>query len=149
MRTSRLSATDPALSPLLWAAAAAPGCGAEPDQDALDAIDDGAPADGKDDSYAANAGYYRVTRRDLYRKCAAPMCGGVFVARVNRPSTRCADGVYRAECYVWQIDLAKLALDAASATRLSEAAGAGRALVRGEFSTSGTTTVPNLVATEG
>lgn len=52
---------------------------------------------------------YFTLRRDL-RRCAAPRCGGFFVERVNRPSTRCADGRRRAECYVAELDLAALGL---------------------------------------
>ena len=43
-------------------------------------------------------GYF--TMRQDYRKCASPLCGGVFVKLANRQLTRCSDGVYRSECYV-------------------------------------------------
>jgi hypothetical protein len=56
---------------------------------------------------AAPSGVIYVTlRRDL-RRCAAPLCGGFFVQRVNRRTTLCADGARSAECYV-----AELAFDA-------------------------------------
>ncbi len=48
-------------------------------------------------------GYFSA-RRDV-RRCAAPLCGGYFVASVNEVSTRCADGTFAAECYVATLDL--------------------------------------------
>lgn len=53
-------------------------------------------------------GYFSV-RPDL-RKCASPMCGGVFVQRVNHLTTRCADGKLRPECYVAGVSLQALNL---------------------------------------
>ena len=50
----------------------------------------------------ATATFYSV-RADL-RRCVSPLCGGYFVKRVNMSSTRCADGRFRAECYVAEID---------------------------------------------
>jgi hypothetical protein len=46
---------------------------------------------------------YYTLRRDL-RRCAFPMCGGYFLARVNHPQTRCFDGKSMKECYVGEID---------------------------------------------
>jgi hypothetical protein len=48
-------------------------------------------------------------RRDL-RRCAAPLCGGFFVSRVNRLNTACADGTRAAECYVMDLDFTALGL---------------------------------------
>jgi hypothetical protein len=65
--------------------------------------------------------FYRV--RPDFRRCAAPLCGGYWVALVNRPMTTCADGTPRRECYVARIDWASPgAVGAASV-----------ALVRGEL----------------
>jgi hypothetical protein len=50
----------------------------------------------------AGSTFYNV-RPDL-RRCASPLCGGYFVRRVNLPTTRCADGRSRSECYVAEID---------------------------------------------
>lgn len=47
--------------------------------------------------------YYTVTHQDM-RKCASPMCGGYFVKQVNKLKTLCADGVWRDECHVFQLD---------------------------------------------
>lgn len=42
------------------------------------------------------------TRPDT-RRCMAPLCGGFWVKRVNRPYTLCSDGYYRSECYVFEV----------------------------------------------
>lgn len=57
---------------------------------------------------AGGADYFRL-RRDV-RRCAAPLCGGFFVARVNRLSTTCSDGERRDACYVAELDLSALGL---------------------------------------
>ena len=51
-------------------------------------------------------GFYQL--RPDYRRCIAPLCGGVFVKKVNRRYTRCADGQLLKECYVAQVDTASL-----------------------------------------
>jgi len=56
------------------------------------------------DSLTSTSTFFTV-RPDL-RRCAAPMCGGYFVKRVNQPATRCANGKKLAECYVASIDWA-------------------------------------------
>jgi hypothetical protein len=55
-----------------------------------------------------DASYLRL-RRDV-RRCAAPLCGGFFVERVNRLSTICSDGERRAECYVADLDTSAIGL---------------------------------------
>jgi hypothetical protein len=52
---------------------------------------------------------YLELRRDL-RRCAAPLCGGFFVSRVNRLTTVCADGSRSDECYVSELDFLALGL---------------------------------------
>jgi Kazal-type serine protease inhibitor domain len=47
--------------------------------------------------------YYTVTHADS-RLCPSPMCGGYFVKQVNQLKTLCADGVWRDECHVFQLD---------------------------------------------
>jgi eight-cysteine-cluster-containing protein len=54
------------------------------------------------DSLSSTSTYY-VVRRDL-RRCAAPMCGGYYLKRVNHAVTRCANGQNLPECYVADID---------------------------------------------
>jgi hypothetical protein len=50
--------------------------------------------------------YYTATADK--RRCAAPLCGGFFVARVNTTQTRCADGKLRRSCYVADVDFGAL-----------------------------------------
>jgi hypothetical protein len=97
-----------------------------------------------------NAGYFVVTRRD-YRKCSAPMCGGVFVKRVNQAKTYCSDGTYAAECYVAKVDYAGTKLDENEAADFDAVFGAKHGLVRATMSTSawlGSKSVPTLKAVE-
>jgi uncharacterized protein DUF6748/Kazal-type serine protease inhibitor-like protein len=75
-------------------------------------------------------GSYFSLRADV-RRCAAPRCGGFFVQRVNRPTTLCADGRRRSECYVARLELDALGLSDEQAQALrSEPA---RFLLRGEI----------------
>jgi hypothetical protein len=76
--------------------------------------------------------YLRVTRLDV-RLCPAPTCGGLFVERVNRGATRCADGVYREECYAGLIDLSALGLSSGDEAQLLSDFGGQQVLVRGEL----------------
>ena len=69
---------------------------------------DGAEVDSSTDGELAALSTFIVTRRDT-RRCAAPMCGGVYVKKVNARTTKCLDGVARSECYVARIDLSALA----------------------------------------
>ncbi len=64
-----------------------------------------------DDASSDDASSYLSLRRDL-RRCAAPMCGGFFVARTNRLTTECADGSRSRECYVAELDFSALGLSA-------------------------------------
>jgi hypothetical protein len=63
------------------------------------------------DAASGSGPSYFELRRDL-RRCASPLCGGFFVQRVNRLTTVCADGSRSAECYVADLDLSTLGLDA-------------------------------------
>lgn len=49
-------------------------------------------------------GFYTF-KQDL-RKCPSPICGGIFVKKVNKDKTLCADGSYQTECYVTAINWA-------------------------------------------
>lgn len=82
------------------------------------------------DLHTTNEPSYFSLRRDV-RRCAAPRCGGFFVERVNLPSTRCADGRRRAECYVAELDLAGLGLSEEQEAALR--GDAERFLLRGEI----------------
>ena len=59
--------------------------------------------DGKADSAVDGAYTYFEIWRDQ-RKCASPMCGGFFVARLNRSYTVCGDHVARGACYSPSLD---------------------------------------------
>lgn len=58
-------------------------------------------------------GFY-LARQD-FRKCAFPMCGGMFVKSVNSNYTLCADGKRAKECYVALENYNKLGFDPFSA----------------------------------
>jgi len=45
------------------------------------------------------------------RRCVYPVCGGVWVSRVNRYYTKCADGSWQQSCYVADFDIDGLGLD--------------------------------------
>lgn len=107
------------------------GCAADTSEDSSN--DDGSEevAESEDaiTSTPSNFGYYAVTRRDL-RKCAAPMCGGFFVKRVNAATTLCADGSKQAECYVSAIQLTGIGLSAREESDFRAAVEAGKALIK-------------------
>lgn len=95
--------------------------------------------------------YFIVTRPDT-RRCAYPRCGGVFVKRVNRATTVCADGMLAAECHVADVDLDELGLNENQDARLQRAFAEKHALLRGRLTQrDGGFAVPveTLVATEG
>lgn len=80
-------------------------------------------------SASGNTGYFVVTRRD-FRRCVSPLCGGVYVKRVNQATTRCADGSLQAECYVASYDFRQTGLDATEASDFENAFESGTGLVR-------------------
>ena len=94
----------------------------------------GEPAEDRvtDESAVAGDTVYRVTRPD-YRKCAWPMCGGVFIQAVNKTKTKCFDGSSQEECYVAGIDDAKLGLVGTQADEVRMATYAGKVLLSGEL----------------
>jgi hypothetical protein len=110
--------------PLL--ALAAPGCATEVDADEADDILD----ESQDDlTGVVNSGYFIVTARDA-RRCVSPLCGGLFVKRVNAAKTRCADGSMQDACYVAEIDLGALGLPEAQAADFRASLESGQALIR-------------------
>lgn len=83
------------------------------------------------DEKADSAGtytYYTV-RPDL-RRCAFPTCGGFWVERLNRTTTKCGDGTYAESCYVAEADWAKLRLSAATVEKVVGSAHQGTLVVR-------------------
>ncbi|HVJ93737.1 MAG TPA: DUF6748 domain-containing protein [Labilithrix sp.] len=86
-------------------------------------------------SSPSNRNYFQVVSRDA-RKCAAPLCGGYFVRRVNKDfeNTVCADGVARPECYVSGVNLSALGLSKRELADLrSDMETGGRVLVHGKM----------------
>src|SRR5262245_36733378 len=96
---------------------------------AAPAVDDlaGEPAndgaDGKADAAADGVYTYFSLTADL-RKCAAPVCGGYFVQRLNRTTTTCANGASRASCYSPTLDWSESGLSPALQGKLVDAANA-------------------------
>lgn len=107
------------------------GCGAPADLDQEESVDE---ADESALSSNPNGGYFIVTRPD-YRKCASPMCGGVYVKRVNNDKTRCSDGSFQTECYVGSVDYSKAGLSDNAVGNFSSKFHDGKALVRATFRT--------------
>ena len=97
------------------------------------------PDDGVDEAVAGeseeaisatgNTGYFVVIRHDN-RRCVSPLCGGVFVKRVNQATTRCADGTLQSECYVGSYDFAPTGLDSNERADFQSAFGSGFGIVR-------------------
>jgi len=101
-------------------------------------------------SAPSNFGYFAVTRRD-FRKCAAPLCGGFYVKRVNDAKTRCADGSLQNECYVSAIQLTGVGLSAREEADFRTALESGKALIKARTykKTAFGTVVGTLKASEG
>jgi hypothetical protein len=76
--------------------------------------------------------YFLVTRQDL-RKCMYPMCGGVFVKRVNNQKTRCADGAWAEDCHAVDVDLSALGLGEEQTWDVRYLFESGFGLVRGHL----------------
>lgn len=83
---------------------------------------------------AASTRIHFVARQDL-RRCAFPFCGGFWVSRANRTTTRCADGRYASECYVAALDASAIGLSADEESSLSSAFASGRAVIEGTIRT--------------
>ena len=110
-----------AVALLIAAPACAPGAGELPNED-TDAAERG--LDG--------GTVYVVTRQD-FRKCAYPMCGGVYVKAVNQTKTTCLDGTKQTDCYVAGIDLDALGLPDDDAVNLRGRATGGLAVLSGSI----------------
>jgi hypothetical protein len=89
-------------------------------------------ADDTEASAVAVDTVYVVTRQD-FRKCAFPMCGGVFVKAVNKEKTKCFDGSKQPECYVADIDASALGLSGKQAEEIELAIREGKVLLSGEL----------------
>lgn len=101
--------------------------------------------DGKADAAVDGSYTYFAIRGDV-RRCAYPMCGGFFLERVNRSSTKCHDGGYDDRCYVPDLDWTEAGLSPETQYALTGAAAQSsfdsqgiRAIVRGRFAPAGLT----------
>jgi hypothetical protein len=65
---------------------------------------------------------YYIARHDT-RRCAFPMCGGVFVSAVNQALTRCPRGTYEEECYISTIDFSTFSLSRKTVAAVQDAIG--------------------------
>ena len=75
---------------------------------------------------------YYVARADP-RLCPSPMCGGIWVDRVNTEVTVCGNGARQEECYAAAADLSRLAVDEKSRVLLQRQIVEGRAVARGKL----------------
>lgn len=115
----------------LLGALSAGACAAAGDPDDLDAratIDRTTPVEPR----KASDKFFVVARQD-FRKCMWPMCGGVFVAEVNKSTTKCTDNTQSPDCYVAQLDFSALGLDPSVEGTLSSMP--GTLLMRGKLGT--------------
>lgn len=121
-------------------------CAADTEHDELageSAADDAGNADGKGDAAAGGVYTYFAIKGDM-RKCAAPMCGGDYLERLNRSTTVCHDGKSAASCYTPELDFSESGLDAEvqglvqGASAQSTLTGGVKAIVRGRFARYGT-----------
>jgi hypothetical protein len=127
---------------LIIAAAAAPmlitACTSAPTDELAGETSADNAIDGKADAATDGAYTYFEVYRDL-RKCASPICGGYFLARLNRSYTTCADHVDRASCYVPSLDWSESQLSGGLTAKLDDAAfidattNGVHAIVRGRF----------------
>lgn len=76
---------------------------------------------------------YKITGQD-FRKCASPMCGGVYVKAVNKAKTKCFDGTSQNECYVGSIDLSPIGVEGDEAVALDASLKSGSVLASGNIS---------------
>lgn len=120
-----------ALLPLSLVAFVFTGCAAATDEDSTNDADE-VEVDSAEEAITgapSNHGYFQVTRRD-FRKCAAPLCGGFFVKRVNEEKTLCANGTKQAECYVSAIQLNGTGLSQREQQTFLAALESGKAIVK-------------------
>jgi hypothetical protein len=99
---------------------------------APDSSEPAAEENASEESAVAGDTVYQVTRPD-YRKCASPMCGGVFIKAVNKTKTKCFDGSSQDECYVADIDDSKLGLTGEQADEVRLATLDGKVLLSAEL----------------
>jgi hypothetical protein len=126
----------------LFALSLVPACASSDTDDELlaDSADD-ANLDGKADADNGAYTYFAISKD--FRKCSAPLCGGFYLARVNRSTTVCHTGSSAAQCYTPVLDWSEAGLDTGLQQKLVDASGKTTgtfALVRGRFAKKNTTT---------
>lgn len=89
--------------------------------------------------------YFIVTQQDA-RKCVSPVCGGVYVKRLNQSDVKCADGKWAKECYVGGLDFAALGLSDDEAATASARFSSKQAVVRGAFELGHWSSYPDVAA---
>ena len=99
---------------------------------APDSTEPGSEENASEESAVSGDTIFQDTRPD-YRKCAWPMCGGVYVKAINKSETKCFDGSKQEECYVAGVDEAKLGLTGDQAGEVAMAIREGKVLLSGEF----------------
>ena len=106
------------------------GCAVAPDASASasNSEETEVATDGEALTASADRGYY-IARQDT-RRCASPMCGGLWVRAVNQKTTLCADGKRAAECYVADISTSRIQLSSREDYEFKSSFGASKALVR-------------------
>ena len=97
-------------------------------------------ADGVDHD---NWTFFRALRHD-FRRCMSPVCGGVFVARVNQPKTKCIGGEWAKDCYVSEFDFAPMGIEGEQEIELNQLARGGALVVRGEITGSSNPDFPEV-----
>lgn len=78
--------------------------------------------------------YFIVSRQDT-RRCIYPLCGGVYVKRVNQSDVKCADGTWAKECYVGDFDFSAIGLSDEEAIAANQKVRSGQAIFRGSLVT--------------
>jgi hypothetical protein len=81
---------------------------------------------------AAGGDAYNLAHADP-RLCPSPMCGGIWVERLNSSATTCGDGARQKECYAASADLSRLRVDEKGRVQLQGLITEGRAVARGKL----------------
>jgi hypothetical protein len=128
---------------LLFVVITLAGCASSMDEQVAEDPGDGELAEA--DSAVAGTSTFFEIKSDL-RKCAAPMCGGWWIERLNRSSTTCHDGQRAHYCYTPVLDWSESNLPEAQRATMLDACNRGAlaegtlAIVRGRFARTNSTT---------
>src|SRR5919106_94729 len=75
---------------------------------------------------------YYLARADP-RLCPSPMCGGMWVNRLNTRATVCGDGAEQGACYAASADFSSVRVAEKGRARLQRLITEGRAIARGRL----------------